>query len=412
LVARRILRGVFISLAVLAGLCVVLIVGAWLWVRSDAGQRYVLDRLRQELGSRAGVEIEASRLSGSLLSSLRLEGVTLRACEQKLRVSAASATIDFSIVSIVRGAPRVAMIVDEPVVGPLAPGDCASPPERKAARPPKRIDLEHFAIHRGSVKLPSGKPPIEIHAIEVDAHGVIVPDGVSRVQFRAAAEPFSEGSGSTVQISGTVASDGIDVDVQATVAKDDIPRSAGVRGPVAAQVKVTGTPAALRVEGELKPQKGVVRVSGTIDAVDGSADLALEPSGVSFSPAVGESEVTASGQVRLQAKHDQPDSVHLDVRGHGEYSRRVIDPSLVNLTKGGGAATMNRHSEQMVGGHWNGHLEGRAGEQGLDTELRIELDPETKGGPTTLLVGTLVMRPGGKPRLEAKVIARDAKRTE
>ena len=94
--ARRILRGVFISLAVLAGLCVVLIVSAWLWVRSQAGQRYVLDRLRHELGSRAGVELEASRLSGSLLSSLRLEGVNLRACEQKLRVRAASVTIDFS----------------------------------------------------------------------------------------------------------------------------------------------------------------------------------------------------------------------------------------------------------------------------------------------------------------------------
>jgi hypothetical protein len=411
-VARRILRGVFISFAVLAGLCVALIVGAWFWFRTEAGQRYVLDRLRQELGSRAGVELDASRLSGSLFSRLRLDGVTLRACEQKLRVSAASATLDFSIVSIARGAPRVSMIVDEPVVGPLAPEDCASPPSRKPTDPPRRIDLEHFAIHRGSVEWTAGSTPIQLRAIEVDVHAVIIPDGVSRVQFRAAAEPFSEGSGSSVKLSGTVASDGIEVELQATVAKDDIPRSAGVRGPVAAQVKVTGTPAALRVDGELKPQKGVVRVSGTIDAVDGSADLALEPSGVSFFPAVGESEVTASGQVRLQAKRDQPDSLHLDVRGRGEYSRRVIDPSLLDVTKGGGAATMNRHSEQTVGGHWNGRLEGRAGEQGLDTELRIELDPETKGGPTTLLLGTLVMRPGGKPRLEAKVIARDAKRTE
>jgi hypothetical protein len=411
-VARRILRGVFISLAVLAGLCVVLIVSAWLWVRSQAGQRYVLDRLRHEIGSRAGVELEATRLSGSLLSSLRLEGVTVRACEQKLRVRAASVTIDFSLMSIVRGAPRLSLVIDEPVASPLAPADCASPPPRKPTEPPKRIDLEHLAIHRGSVDFPSESTPIQIHAIEVDAHGVIIPDGISRVQFRAAAEPFSQGSGSSVQLSGTVASDGVDIDVQGTVAKDDIPRSAGLRGPVTAHVQVKGTPAALSLEGELKLQKGVVRLSGTVDAVDPSADLSLEPSGVSFSPAVGESEVTASGQVRLQAKRDKPDSVRLDVRGRGEYSRKVIDPSLLNVTKGGGGEAMKRHSEQVEGGHWNGRLEGRAGEDGLDTELRVELDPENKGGPTTLLVGTLVMRPGGKPRLEAKIVARDAKRTE
>ncbi len=42
---RRLLRGVLVAIAVLTGLAAAALVGGWIWLRSDAGQRFVLERL-------------------------------------------------------------------------------------------------------------------------------------------------------------------------------------------------------------------------------------------------------------------------------------------------------------------------------------------------------------------------------
>src|SRR5262245_3313947 len=97
-VARRVLRGLAVALVVVAGLCALVRVGVWAWFQSDAGQRYVLGRLRGALAP-AGVELDVGHLGGSLATNLRLEDVTVRACAAGVRVRASRLTIRYPVTS-------------------------------------------------------------------------------------------------------------------------------------------------------------------------------------------------------------------------------------------------------------------------------------------------------------------------
>jgi hypothetical protein len=407
---RRVLRIAFVAIAVLTGLGAMVVVGTWVWLGTDAGQRFILERLRAPLRGH-GLELDADRVSGTVFSSLRLNGLTLRLCAQKISIRARSADVQYGLMSIIRGAPVVSVAVDEPVVDTNSDATCGAAPGGAAPSLLPRVVLRSLEIHKGVV----GAGSRHLSAIELQGDGMVDRDGggAPALTFhitKASALIFSEPGDSHLELSGQVAPDKVDVDLTAAVTRDDLARHAAgavSAGPVALHLHVAGPPGALRLEGQVTTALGQADVSGTIDGPGRHADLALATKRVVIAPAGSDVEIAASARLRLVVNSEaggDKDEVRLNVRGHGDYTRRGFDPSLAG-------AAMRRHLEDLPGGSWSGTAEGSLGGDGLSSRFHIDLSSEGKreAAPASIVLsGKMVVPRTGRPRLEANVAARDA----
>jgi len=338
---------------VVAGLLALMRVGVWAWFQSDAGQRYVLKRLRGALAP-AGVELDVGHLAGSMVTNLRLEDVTVRACAAGVRVRARRLTIRYPLASLLRGRPRVDVAAEAPLVDGL--------PRRACGKAARRA--------RGPL------PPVEVRRIRID-RGTIAFAGAPRVA-----------------VSGMVTPKQVDLDLAASGTAP-----APLDGPLRAHVHVDGPPTAIRLAGEIRPGRGRVGVFGRVDTRRGTASLELTPKGVTLTPARGEAQLVASGKAHLTAVRRARGRIVLDIRGEGGYRRRVIDPELHADEED---ATMDRFAEESRG-TWSARLRGRAGPRGLRGHFVVDLHD----GPRRAAVvkGTLAAPRGGHPRFRAQILS-------
>ena len=360
--ARRVLHGLSIVLVAVAGLCALTLVGVWLWFQSDAGQRAVLGRLQRELAP-AGLEIEAGRLSGSLVSSLRLDDVTVRGCAQGLRVRVRRVTVRYPLTSVLRGRPRLDVVAEEPAVDDLPRGACA-----RAHRGAKRLALR----------------PVEVRRLQIE-RGVVALPGLPRCS-----------------VSGTVTPAAIGLTLAARA------REAGpLGGPVRARLRLEGPPGSIRVSGEVRPGQGRVAISGRIDLRTRTASVDLAPSGLVVTPERGQARLVTSGRAHLALRRTASGRFTFTVRGGGEYQRRVIDPALHGAVTDG--EVMDRFSETTQGA-WTARIDGRTGPRGLYSRFAVELRDETR--PAAVVKGTLAAPRGGRPRFHATIVSREGHRME
>jgi hypothetical protein len=403
---RRVLHVVFVAIVVVTGLCAAAVVGTWIWLRTDAGQRFVVERLRAPLRA-AGMDLDADGVSGTLFSSLRLNGMTVRLCAQKISIQARSVEVRYGLISILRGAPVIGVTVEDPVVDANGDAACGGAPGGAAPSLPRRVVLRSVEIHRGVVVSGSQR----LTAIELLGDGAIDRDGggAPALTFhiaKASARIFSEPSDSHLELSGQVSPEKVDLDLTAAVARDDLARHAAgavSAGPVAVHLHVAGPTGLVRLEGHVATALGEADVSGTIDAPGRRAELALATKRLVIAPAGSDVEIAASAKVRILAAAGDNDAIRLALRGRGDYTRRGYDPSLAG-------ASMKRHLEDLPGGSWSGSAEGSVGRDGLSTRFHIDLSSEGKreAAPASIvLTGKLVVPRSGRPRLEANVAARE-----
>jgi hypothetical protein len=255
--AHRVLRAVGIALLSLVVLCGALALGAWVWLQTDSGRETVLRRANRRLAEE-GVAIEADRMGGRVLSSVRLENVEAQLCPEKLRVRARRLRIDYSLWSVLHGTPQLSLLVEEPSVAKLPASACAGADGGpRLLRLPRRIELERVRVTSG---------------------------------------------GSRLEIAGVAGSDGIDLRVDGVLAP-----GRQVRGLLALHARVTGRLEDLRLAGELAPAARSVRIVPAVGEADVvlSGRMELEGRG-----GLAEGfEVSARGEGRYSRRLIDPDLV-------------------------------------------------------------------------------------------------------
>lgn len=399
---RRALHVATVAIAILAGLSAAAIAGAWLWLRTDGGQRVILEHIRAPLRA-AGVELDAEHITGTLISSLRLNGVTARLCAQRISVQARSVAVEYRILSLLRSAPDVALTVDQPVVRQNAV-PCSLPAGDPPALP-KRIVLRRLEIRDGVVGS-------ALTQIELVGEGRVERDSAGGPAFsfdlaKASARIFTEPSDGRLELSGHVTADTVDLELTASVARDDLARHAAGAvdaGPISAELHAVGPPDALRIEGHAKTALGDADVSGTVDAPGRRAEIILVSRRLAIAPPGSDVEIGASAELRVIAAPDAKGALRMTVRGHGDYTRRGFDPSLAG-------ASMKRHLEDLPGGTWSGSAEATADGDALSARFHVNLSSQGKreaAPANVVLSGKLVMPRAGRPRLEASITPREA----
>ena len=105
----RVLRRIAAVLGALLGLVVLAAAGGGLWLRGDAGQRWLLDQLLG-LGQPHAGSLAIGSLSTDLTSHLRIEAVVLRDAAGKELVGIDVIDADFSLRAILKKTLRVSRL--------------------------------------------------------------------------------------------------------------------------------------------------------------------------------------------------------------------------------------------------------------------------------------------------------------
>jgi autotransporter translocation and assembly factor TamB len=313
--------------------------GVWVWVRTPPGQRFVLGQLHD---AAPGVTIDAERVSGSLFSDVRLERVTARLCDKGLVVHARGIEARYRLVSLLTGEPRLTVIVDAPRIEPgERSSDCAG-------GPPRRAHLERLVVRDGSFG------------------------------------PFSD-----IEVEGRVA-DG-SVDLEWRLVADELP---ALRGQVEVTGHARGPLEAIDLGAVARTSSAPIRVSGTVNATSGAADLEVALERLALDPPSSAVTLIATATARVRVVAGK-----LSVRARGDYRRRE-----------------EKLSEELPGGSFVARAEGTARRGRLHADFDIDLDDagqaarqlEGRDAPSssTRVRGSLVVPPRGRARLTADVLAR------
>jgi len=431
--------GVLIAVGVTAAL------GFRLWLGSQRGQRAVQQRLDTWVAQKSNGRLHVGKISGSLVSGVRLDSVELYDRKGRVALRAASVRARYSAAQVLAGRPVLQVDVDRPEldVDALTSGEIdleslTRVVEHEGERT-RRFTLDKLMVHDGTLRSPARHQSLT--HVELEARATL--DQENRLGDRGAMSLLSMkaywhgahggapvGASGTVrwsvpdrrldadaltlrvgqshvQVRGDVRADEVDLRLATlSLAPEELllfaPTATPPRRPITGEGRAVGPLDAIVVRGTLRPDHGEVQLRGRLDANEreGQLHLLLDRVESDFAP------VVVSGVVALRGKLEEGGGVAW--RAHGSYQRREIDP---NLQVGKlGVDARRRFALARPGGHFSGSGRAVFGE-GVRMKFRLEVDDPGQAarlvaGPDVVLPsrtlhlrGTYVKPAAGRPSL-------------
>jgi hypothetical protein len=418
---RRSLGRIGIAAAVVAALMIVAVVAARLWIGSERGRRTVERKVDRAVAEHVGGHVRVGHIAGTLVGGVTLDDVEWRDDAGRPALRARRVVARWSAARAIAKRPTIELRVESPILDldRLAAGVELDEAARLLSEGRERIDaltLSALEIVDGTVQAgghtlrgvalrgtaridkPDGgrlgdraELQLERATAQAELGGVPVAfaaDGAVRWD-RAAGTVAAEGltvraGGSSAVLGGTLAGDTIDLRLRALrIAPADLrrlsPRAEAPRTPLAGDARLHGPLDGAALDGELRPDRGRVRLAGTVDLRQRRAALraTLDDVEADYTPAV----LAGTIRIRAAAAHDR---LTLDWRADGHTFRRELDPNLPLSARRARAFAAVRPGGRF---HGSGQLVARVADRAPSARMRFRLVVDDAGQAARLVAG-------------------------
>ena len=373
-----------IAAAVVAGLVVVALVAARLWIGSAGGRHTVERKVDEAIAAhvaRGGGHVRIGRISGSLVGGATLDDVEWRDRDGRMALRARRVVARWSAARAIARRPALELRVEAPVVDlerlvddvdlDEAAGWVARQGERVDAVTLTRLDVVDATVRAGGLEL----------------GGVAVHGGLAweRAGGRVVADRLTVRAGdSRATVSGRIARDAVDLRLAALrIAPADLrrlsPRAEAPRTALTGRARLHGPADAVALDGELVPDRGRIILGGQLDARDRRARVraTLDDVEADYTPAVLAGVVDARAALAGGA-------ATVDWHADGRYFRREVDPNLPEPTARARGVAAVRPGGRFRG---DGRLVARVETGAPAARMRFRLTVEDPGQAARLLAG-------------------------